>query len=390
MRVTGVPSKPPVESLAEPPPDSTRDRDRSADTARRALVFLACLGLILLLHYARQVFLPIVSAILASYLLEPLVGSLARLRVPRVVGAGLVLVGLAGAVGFGVYALSDGVVGLVEELPRAAQNLRQSIQSSRRAAPGAVAKVQEAATEIQKTASEAAGPERTPNGVLRVQVVQPTFKATELLWSGSMGALSFLVEIMMIGFLTYFLLISRDLFKRKLVAVFGSERYQRRLTREILDEINGRIERFLLTTLLAMVVKGVATALVLWWIGLEHPAVWGVIAGLLTPIPYFGPAAVVAGSAVVALLQFGNPSMVAWVAGANIAIAALEGWLLMPALMGRAARMNQVAVFVGLIFWTWVWGLWGLMLAVPMMMVMKTVCDRVEGWQPIGELLDER
>jgi predicted PurR-regulated permease PerM len=385
MRVTDVPYKTGGQSFEEAPLD--REPEGSSRTAHRALAFLACLGLILLLHHAREVFLPIVAAILASYSLEPIVGALARLRVPRLLGAGLVLATLAGALAFGAYALSDGIVGLVDELPRAAQNLRQSIQSRSGSTPGAVAKMQAAATEIQKTASAAAGPERTPSGALRVHVVQPPFKATELLWSGSMGALSFLVEVVMIAFLTYFLLISRDRFKRRLVAVLGS--YRTRVTGETLDEINGRIERFLLAMLLAMAVKGVTTALVMAWIGLEHPAVWGLVAGLLTPIPYFGAAAVVAGSSVVALLQFGSVSMAAWVAGVNIAIAALEGWLLVPVLMGRAARMNQVGILAGLIFWTWVWGLWGLMLAVPMMMVVKTVCDRVEGFQPIGTLLGD-
>jgi predicted PurR-regulated permease PerM len=75
------------------------------------------------------------------------------------------------------------------------------------------------------------------------------------------------------------------------------------------------------------------------------------------------------------------------VAGTALLITTLEGWMLTPGLMGRAARMNQVAVFTGLIFWTWLWGFWGVVLAVPMMMVVKAVCDHVDDLKPIGDFL---
>ena len=92
---------------------------------------------------------------------------------------------------------------------------------------------------------------------------------------------------------------------------------------------------------------------------------------------------------VVAMVQFGDLSRSLWVAGAAMVVTSLEGWLLTPALQGRVARMNEVAVFIGLLFWSWIWGFWGAILAVPMMVVLKAICDHVEDLQPIGELLGD-
>ena len=137
------------------------------------------------------------------------------------------------------------------------------------------------------------------------------------------------------------------------------------------------------------VIVAVATSLALWWLGLEQAVIWGILAGVLNSVPYFGPLVVTGGLMVVAYLQFRTFDMTAYVAGIALAITTLEGWLLTPALMGRAASINPVAIFIGIIFWSWVWGVWGLILAVPMLMMLKAVCDRIEGLQPIGELLGE-
>jgi len=140
---------------------------------------------------------------------------------------------------------------------------------------------------------------------------------------------------------------------------------------------------------LTSAIVGVASWLVFRWLGLEQAAVWGLVAGLFNSIPYFGPVVVTGGIAVVALLQFGTISMALLLAGAALAITSLEGFLLTPWLTSRAARMNPVAIFVGLLFWTWLWGVWGTLLAVPMLMTLKAVCDRIEDLQPIGEMLGD-
>ena len=110
---------------------------------------------------------------------------------------------------------------------------------------------------------------------------------------------------------------------------------------------------------------------------------------MFNSIPYFGPVVVTGGIAVVAFLQFGTIAMAAFVAAIALAITSLEGFLLTPWLTSRAASMNAVAIFVGLLFWSWLWGVWGTLLAVPMLMVLKAVCDRIEDLKPVGELLGE-
>jgi predicted PurR-regulated permease PerM len=140
---------------------------------------------------------------------------------------------------------------------------------------------------------------------------------------------------------------------------------------------------------LTSVIVAVATGAVLWGFGVENFAMWGLLAGLFNSIPYLGPVVVTGGLGLVAFMQFDDLLKTAYVCAAAFAITSLEGFLLTPALMSRASQMNPVAIFVGLLFWTWVWGVWGTVLAVPMLMMFKAICDHVEELQPIGELLGE-
>jgi predicted PurR-regulated permease PerM len=193
----------------------------------------------------------------------------------------------------------------------------------------------------------------------------------------------------MILFLVYFLLVTGDLFKRKLVKIAGPTLSRKRVTVQILDEINQQIERFIKVQLLTSLVVAAATGFALWAFGVENFAMWGLLAGVFNSIPYAGPLLVSGGLALVAFMQFNDPAKTLYVSATAMAITSLEGFLLTPMLMGRAARMNPVAVFVGLLFWSWVWGVWGTVLAVPMLMMFKSVCDRIEDLQPFGELLGD-
>jgi predicted PurR-regulated permease PerM len=183
--------------------------------------------------------------------------------------------------------------------------------------------------------------------------------------------------------------VAGDLYKQKLTNLAGSTFTRRKITAQILDEINRQIARFLLVRLALSVIVGLATWAALVWLGLEQAALWAVLAGVFNSIPYFGPIIVSAALAVVAFVQFGTISMTLWVSGVALAITSLEGWLLDPPLLGRAARLNEVAVFVGLLFWGWMWGIWGAVLAVPMVLCIKVICDHVADLQWVGELLGD-
>jgi predicted PurR-regulated permease PerM len=134
---------------------------------------------------------------------------------------------------------------------------------------------------------------------------------------------------------------------------------------------------------------GIATWLALLWIGLEHAAIWGIAAAVLNAIPYLGATIVTIGIALAAFLQFGTIGMALLVSGTALVISNLEGLVLTPWLTVRASQMNAVVIFAGVLFWGWLWGVWGLLLGVPILMAIKAVCDHVEDLKPVGELLEK-
>jgi predicted PurR-regulated permease PerM len=367
---------------------STADAPVDVSVRSAALTILAAGAAMAILWWAQEVWIPIVLSVLVSYALDPLVTWLVRMRVPRALGAALVVTAVISGMGYTGWTLSDDVGAIVAQLPTAAQKLRQTLRTTR-ADGGTMQQVQEAADELQKTADAATGPNPAPRGVQRVQIEQPAIDVREYLFWGSAGALAFAAQAVLITFFVFFLLATGDLFKRKFVKLAGPSLEKKKITVQILNDINTQIERFLLLRVVTSVVVAVATYVAFKLVGLEQAAVWAIAAGVFNSIPYFGPVIVASGSAVVAYLQFGAIGMALWVSGISLVITSLEGWLLTPWLTSRAARTNEIAVFVGLIFWSFVWGLWGTLLAVPMLVVVKAFCDRIEDLKPVGELLGE-
>lgn len=359
-----------------------------ADAVAVGIWVVAALVLVFALQYAQAFLIPIVLAILISYALDPIVQALARLRIPRAIAAALVVLSLAAAVAATGYTLRDQAAAIVDQVPEAAQKLRQ--RALRRGASTTIDKVQQAATEIERTATEAAGlSPAPPKGVTRVQVEKPAFNAREYLVWGSLGIAALGWQLVLLLFLLFFLLASGDMYKRKLVKIGGDSLQQKRITLAILDDINRQIARYLLVLVFTGLVVGLVSYAAFRWLGLAQPGVWAIAAGVFNSIPYLGPVVISGGVFVVATLQFGTIGHAMAIAGVAMTITTLEGWLLTPWLSSRAARMNAVAVFIGLLFWSWVWGVWGLLLAVPMLMVVKAICDRIEDLKPIGELLGE-
>jgi predicted PurR-regulated permease PerM len=206
---------------------------------------------------------------------------------------------------------------------------------------------------------------------------------------GTKGAVAFAGQLMMVLFLAYFMLASGDTFRRKMVKIAGPTLSKKKITLRVLDQIAEQIQRYLLVQIFTSILVGVVTWLAFLGIGLEHAAIWGVAAGVFKIIPYLGPFIVAGGTALVAFLQFGTIDMVLLVSGTSLVITSLEGYLLTPWLTGRASRMSPVVIFVSVLFWGWLWGLWGLLLGVPIVMIIKAICDHVEDLKPIGELLGE-
>jgi predicted PurR-regulated permease PerM len=380
---------------SQAPPQVSLERQSEAEgrvpvSARSgALTVVAAVLSVYFLQWAQQLLIPIVLAILLSFALTPIVNGVSRV-LWRGVAAALAIVLASALLGAGVWAVSDDAIAVVRDLPEAARKVRTMVRQHRQSSGGTLQQMQQAAKEIERTANEAAPPAvRTTSNVQQVQLVEPTFKASDYLWWGSMGAIGFLGQLVMIFFLAYFLLASGDLYKRKLVRIAGPTLSQRKVTVQILEDISGQIARFLITQIATSAFVAALTALALWWFGLDSWLFWGIMAGILNSIPYFGPVIVSAALAVVAFLQFGTLGRTMALTGTAFAITSVEGFLITPALMGKAARMNPAAIFVGLLFWGWIWGTWGVVLAVPMMMLVKSICDHVEDFSALGELLGD-
>ncbi|HEY8360283.1 MAG TPA: AI-2E family transporter [Ramlibacter sp.] len=354
------------------------------------LTLLAVLAVLAVLRWASGFFIPLMLGLVFSYALSPVVDWLHRRKVPRAVSAAVLILGILGAMGGAVYSLSDDANSLIDSLPDAARKLSRGITKQASTPDTTLETVQKAADELQRAADQAGGGAAAAppaRGVSRVIVEKPRFDLREYLWSGTMGLVSGLAQVVLVTFLTYFMLVSGDTFRRKLVKITGPGLAEKKLTVQALDEINAQMQRYLLVQLVASVGVGLATGIAFAMLGLNHAAVWGVAAGVLNLVPYIGSFAVTGGAALVAFVQFGDMEMALLVGGISLLINTVEGYLLVPWVTSKASRMNAVAVFIGVLAWGWLWGVWGMLLGIPILMAIKAVCDRVDHLKPIGELL---
>lgn len=360
------------------------------DVRSVSLVVLAVLASVFALRWAAAVFIPLMVSLMLTYALAPLVDQLERWKISRWIGAAVILLGLGGAFGWTGYSLSGNASELLDALPVAAQKLRIGMRGNNRPAdPSALDTVQKAAAQLEQAAEENSAKVAARKGVARVIIERPSFNVRDYLWSGTVGLIAAVGQLTLVGFLTFFALGSGDTFRRKLVKITGPSLQKKKITVHVLDDITKHIERYLIVQILTSALVGVATGLAFWAIGLENAAVWGIVAAVTNLIPYIGSVIVMAAAGLVAFLQFNGIELALLVGGTSLVIHTLVGNLLVPVLTSRTSRMNPVAVFVGVIFWGWLWGIWGLLLGIPIMMVAKAICDHVEDLQPIGELLGE-
>ena len=334
---------------------ATRARPWSRNTA--ALWILAAIATIFFLKYARSLLIPIALAVLITYALEPIVAWLQRRRVPRPAGATLVMLLILGGLALAGYVLRDDAQQVAQAVPEAMQRAREMLSS-------------------QIGLGGESGAVGTSGGT-----------SGSLLERGAAAVFAFAGHAVVVYFLTFFLLLSGHLVRNRLVEALGTNAEARHTISRIIDEINTQIQRYLLVLLLSGTIVGLATWLALAWLGVEHAAMWGLLAGIFNSIPYFGPVIVSGGLFVVGIVQGGGLSQALQMAGAAIVITSLEGWLLTPPLMGKAERMNALTVFLGLLLWTWVWGGWGTILAVPMLVIVKAIADHVKQLRPVGRLM---
>jgi len=351
-----------------------------------ALRIIATVALIYALDWAQSFVISLLLGILLTYTLNPLVEWLGKIRIPRAVAATVVMAIVIWGILFGAYSLRGQIQSIITQLPEAASKLSAEMLRMQKGSLSNIQKMQNAATTVEKatnTVADTLPAQRTTHVVIN----SGPFKVGNFLWAGSKGVLVFIGQAMMVIFLAYFLLLSGDTFKRKLVRLAGPTLSRKKITVNMLDDINNSIQNYMFMLLLTNVLLGLLTWVALSWLGLENAGAWAAAAALLHLIPYFGPMVTAIVTGMAAFLQFDSLLMAASVGGISLAIATFIGIFVTTWLTGRIAQMNTAAVFVSLLFWTWLWGIWGMLLSIPIIVIVKVVSEHVEELHPVAELL---
>jgi len=359
------------------------------DARGAALSTLAVIATIFALQWAQTFVVSLLLGIVLAYTLNPLVVGLERLRIPRAVATLVVMLGIVGGLVLGVYSLRDQVQSIVEQLPAAASRLSAGMARLSTSQRDTMQKVQSAAATMEKATAQAAGSPPPKQAATHVVIDPPGFRVSDALWVGSKGAIGAAGQMAMVSFLTFFLLLGGDMFKRKLVRLTGPSLSNKKITVQILDDINDSIQKYLFMMLLTNALVGLLAWAAFAWIGLDNAGAWAVGAGLLHVIPYLGPGVTAVAAGMVAFMQFDSVPMALFVAGASLGIATLVGTFVTTWMTGRIARMNSGAIFIALLFWGWLWGVWGMLLSIPIIVIVKVVSQHVEQLQPVAELLGE-
>jgi len=349
---------------------------------------LAVIAVVAALYLARAFFVPLLIGILASYALSPVVDLLKGWRIPRGLGAALVLAVLVAGGTWATLSLGDDAASLVAKLPEAARKVRAQGLEARAGGPTPMQKIQEAASELQGAASEAAGEAKPARSAAAVKgPSQPNAWLRDYVLAQTALVFTVVAQAPIVLLLTYFLLASGEHFRRKLVQLVGPKLSRKKDAVRILEEIDVQIQRCLLAIVVSNVLVGLGTWAAFAALGVEQAGAWGVTAGIVHSIPYLGPVVIAIASGVAGYVQFGSALMAFTVAGVSLLVAAAIGSLLMTWLQSRFAGVNAAVLFIALLFFGWLWGIWGLLLGAPLVAIAKVIFDRVDALEPAGELL---
>ncbi len=340
-------------------------------------VFLGIIATLLVLYtfyFARTVFMPVVLACMLNLVLTPVVLALARVRIPAPAGAALVVFVFLFVVGLGLFTLAEPAAEWLRRLPFVIDQLSDRLDFVR--AP---------ADQLKKAEEALSSLGGTPDQAAQVVVVQQTTSLRELLVNETsrfaIGAVTTLV-------LLYFMLAMGDKFLRRVVAALPDFRTKKQVV-EITHQLQSDMSHYLLTVSVINIAFGTIVAGAMFATGMPNPLLWGAMAGLINYIPFLGHTLSAIVIAVVALLSFEDLGTALIPPGVFIVIAALEGNVVTPMILARRLTLNPVAVVAALLIWGYVWGIVGLLLAVPLLVVMKIACDRIAPLNPVGEFLGD-
>ena len=355
-------------------------------------MYVIALGTVLALMKLGQSFLvPVVIAVLIFYALVLGVDALEKLRVPRSIGAALVVVALISATSLTMYAVWAQLDRIADAVPRAVLEMKTRWGQMKYDRGSTLSKLQGSAEAVQRAMNGdvvAASPRS------RVAPVAPPTPSSSgaverVFWSGTVTALEFLSTLAAIYLLAYFLLVDGDHFRRRWVSFVGKALSTKRVTVQALDAIDYSIRRYLAMLVITNTILGFLTYVALLIIGVDDAAGWGVLAALLHVIPYFGPMLVAGGVFVTALHQLGDLQSAVYAALATVAVAVVIGTFAQTWMTARIVKMNASVVFVSILLFGSLWGGAGLLLAVPIAVIIKVVLGAVPSLNPIAELLGD-
>jgi predicted PurR-regulated permease PerM len=340
--------------------------------SRGALVILAALAIIASLHVAGQILIPVVAAIVIQFMVAPAMRQLCRWHVPAPLSAAIIIVGLASALIAGVYHLTSPITQWMDRMPEVAGQIQEKLRVVREP----VRQVQKASEQVEK-ATTVTGEQQT---------MQVTLRRPGLLEQIAGGLQRVLVGLSVTLVVLYFLLATGDLFRLKLVRVIPKlEDKKRALT--VLSDIEHQVSLFLSTQTAINIGLGMVLALVLWAMGVPNPVLWGLMVSVANFIPFFG--FIIASSVllVVAMLSFDSFWYPLMAPAAYAAIKIIESNFISPNILGRSLTLNPLVIILSLLFWGWLWGPVGALLAVPILVIAKTVCENVERLHTLSEFI---
>ena len=361
------PSRQPVDKAA---PTGAVEVARDPDVILKGLFLLA---IFYTFYFARDVLLPVVLALLLTLIFSPAVRVLNKLRLPEPVGAAVVIVALVAALGFAVYSLIDPAIEWIGKVPETLKQIEDKVRGIKKS----VQEVTKAADKVEEIARvEAKAPAKT-----QVVPQKPSLFSRFLI-----GTQSVLISAAFTIVLLYFLLASGDMFLRKLVRVLPTLADKKRAV-EVARAIQTDMARYLLTISCINCGLGIATGIAMYWLGMPNPVLWGVMVAVFNYVPYVGAGTSLTVLTAVAFLTFDEIGQVLLVPAVFFALTVLEGQILAPILTGKSLTLNPVVIFLSMLFWGWLWGIIGALMAVPILMIFKICCDHIESLAAIGEFL---
>jgi predicted PurR-regulated permease PerM len=338
-----------------------------------ALTGIFVIGVFYTLYFARSFLVPLMVGLLLSFLFNPLVRRLRRARIPTSLSAATILLGVVATVGAALYGLSGPAASWVAQAPQALSTVETRLR-----------KVMKPLERFTKTAEHVEKmTDMGEPGAPQVELKRDSLAATVF-----GGTQNFLGAALVVSVLVYFLLAAGDLFLTKLIKVLPRLSDKKRAV-QIARETEDQISAYMVTVTVVNIVFGVVVGVVVKLQGLPNPVLWGVLAGITNYIPYIGALVMAAILGLAALMHFETTAQAAMVPAVFLVLNFVEGSIITPRLIGHRLALNPVVVFTSVLFWGWIWGVMGALMAVPIMAAIKIVCDHIEGLAPIGEFLGE-